>query len=266
MRSAWQHRRVSDLSWTGRVDDRILILWATPRSTSTAFEWMMRMRGDFVCLHEPFGLAYYKGEDRRTTRPEENLPEPGRTYASTWQQILDARQGGRVFSKDFPNYIMHMADGRFLDHFQHTFLVRDPAKVLTSMYNHWKEFTMEEASFEDLHRMFDLVTERYGEIPPVIDSDDLLEDAPGIVKAYCDAVGIEFMPEALEWEEGDRAEVRWYGGRWHDSLAASSGLRRQVTEYQAQIDEVPFLQEMYESCKPHYDAIARHRLRAARPG
>ena len=39
----------------------IYILWATPRSTSTAFEWMMRMRGDMACFHEPFGEAWYQG-------------------------------------------------------------------------------------------------------------------------------------------------------------------------------------------------------------
>lgn len=38
----------------------IYILWATPRSTSTAFEWMMRMRGDMACFHEPFGEACYR--------------------------------------------------------------------------------------------------------------------------------------------------------------------------------------------------------------
>ncbi len=36
----------------------IIVLWATPRSTSTAFEWMMRMRGDLACFHEPFGEAW----------------------------------------------------------------------------------------------------------------------------------------------------------------------------------------------------------------
>jgi len=39
------------------------VLWATPRSTSTAFEWMMRMRGDMTCFHEPFGEAWYKGDE-----------------------------------------------------------------------------------------------------------------------------------------------------------------------------------------------------------
>ena len=221
----------------------------------------MRMRGDFVCLHEPFGPAYYRGEDRRTTRPDENPPDPGRTYASTWREIKAARASGRVFSKDFPNYIMHIADDVFLDHFQHTFLIRDPAKVLASMYNQWDEFTMDEAAFESLHRMFDLVVERYDDIPPVIDSDDLLADAAGMVRSYCDAVGIDFIPAALEWEQGERAEVRWYGGEWHDSLQSSTGLQRQNTQYRAGIEDVAFLQEMYARCKPHYDALAAHKLR-----
>ena len=42
---------------------KIVALWAVPRSTSTAFEWMMRQRGDIACLHEPFGEAWYQGED-----------------------------------------------------------------------------------------------------------------------------------------------------------------------------------------------------------
>ena len=45
------------------IDHPIHALWATPRSTSTAFEWMMRMRGDLACFHEPFGEAWYQGDD-----------------------------------------------------------------------------------------------------------------------------------------------------------------------------------------------------------
>ena len=177
---------------------------------------MMRQRGDFVCLHEPFGPAYYRGVDRRTTRLDENPLDPAISYASTWSGIKSARKDGRVFSKDFPNYIMWMASGEFLDEFQHTFLIRDPAKVLASMYNQWPDFTMDEASFEDQHKMFNRVVERYGEVPPVVDSDDLLSDPHGIVEAYCKAVGIPFLPAALEWEPGEREDVRWYGGRWPD--------------------------------------------------
>lgn len=213
-----------------------------------------------MCLHEPFGPAYYRGADRRTTRPDENELEPDRTYNSTWGEIQGARRFGRVFSKDFPNYIMHLVDPDFLDAFQHTFLIRDPAKALASMYNQWDEFTMDEAGYEALHEMFRIVSDRYGTVPPIIDSDDLLDDTPGVVRAYCEAVGLEFKPEAMEWDEGDRNEVRWYGGGWHDSLQASTGLSRQQTQYKATIADVPFLQDMYARCQPLYDELHSHRM------
>lgn len=37
----------------------IIFLWAHPRSMSTAIERIMRERGDFDCLHEPFLHYYY---------------------------------------------------------------------------------------------------------------------------------------------------------------------------------------------------------------
>ena len=35
-----------------------------------------------------------------------------------------------------------------------------------------------------------------GVLPPVIDSDDLLENPAAMTAAFCDAVGIPFLPEA----------------------------------------------------------------------
>ncbi|NES03166.1 MAG: sulfotransferase family protein, partial [Okeania sp. SIO2F4] len=46
---------------------KVLALWTTFRSTSTAFENMMCKRGDFLVFHEPFSLSYYKSPERRNT-------------------------------------------------------------------------------------------------------------------------------------------------------------------------------------------------------
>ena len=87
---------------------QILVLWATPRSTSTAFEWMMRMRGDLTCFHEPFGEAWYQGEDARWPRIQADSERiAGLTFDSVWQTLRDAASQGPVFSKDFPHYIEH---------------------------------------------------------------------------------------------------------------------------------------------------------------
>ena len=78
------------------------------------------------------------------------------------------------------------------------FLIRDPAKVATSMAKHWPDFVLKESAFVEQRALFDRLADKLGEAPPVIDSDDLLENPQGIVEAYCSAVGIPYIPEASD--------------------------------------------------------------------
>jgi len=243
---------------------KILALWATPRSTSTAFEWMMRMRGDMTCFHEPFGEAWYQGEDARWPRIRPESPRtPGLSFAGVWAELQAAASKGPVFSKDFPHYIEHLWSDDFLDHFSHSFLIRDPARVATSMYKHWPDFVLKEIAFVEQRELFDRLADRHGEAPPVIDSDDLLEDPQGIVEAYCKAVGIPYLEAALSWEPGKRDEVSWYdGGSWHANLRDSDGLKPQSRSY-LDISEAPErVKEIYDIVLPHYQHLHRHRLDA----
>ena len=183
--------------------DRIIVLWAVPRSTSTAFEWMIRQRGDMTCFHEPFGEAWYQGEDpvwpRLTT---DSKRTPGLTLQSVMDKLLAAAECGPVFSKDFPHYVDHMWDAAFLSKFTHSFLIRAPAKTITSMYDKWPDFHEKEVGFAEQRALFELIQDRDGTPPPVLDSDDLLEDPDSMVEAWCDAVGIPFVQEALSWKPG----------------------------------------------------------------
>ncbi len=243
---------------------KILALWATPRSTSTAFEWMMRMRSDMTCFHEPFGEWWYQGEGARWPRIKPDSPRtPGLTFESVWHNLRAAAEKGPVFSKDFPHYIEHMWTDEFLSYFNHSFLIRDPAKVATSMYKHWPDFVLKETAFVEQHELFDRLSAQQGKPPPVIDSDDLLEDPHGIVEAYCRAVGIPFIPEALSWEPGARDEVSWYdGGSWHGNLRMSDGLKPQPRRYIDISDAPDRVKEIYETVLPHYEALHQHRLQA----
>lgn len=239
---------------------KILVLWAVPRSTSTAFEKMMSGRGDHTCLHEPFGEVWYLGEDRRVPRPNDTPPPAGLNFASVWRNMQAIAQAGPVFCKDFPHYIMHMCDDAFLDCFQHTFLIRNPEKVLPSMYKHWPNFVLEETGFAEQRSLFDRLCDKYGRVPPVVDSDDLLNDPHGVTEAYCEACNIPFMAEALEWGQGDRKAYSWYdGGSWHENLELSTGLKPQKRDY-VPIDHDPRVFEIYQQCLPHYEAMKAHKM------
>ena len=242
---------------------RILALWAVPRSTSTAFEWMMRQRGDMDCLHEPFGEAWYQGEDPLWPRFRDgDKTTPGLTLESVWQDIQSRAAQRPVFLKDFPHYINHMWTPAFLSQMTHAFLIRDPAKTISSMYDKWPDFDETEVGFPEQRALFDLLWALTGSPPPVIDSDDLLEAPEAMVEAFCKAVGIPFLPHALTWEPGGNpADHSWWdGGSFHHNLARSSGLKAQARRYVEIADAPVRVQRVHRRMKPHYDHLYAHRI------
>ncbi len=249
---------------------KILALWATPRSTSTAFEWAMANRGDMTCHHEPYNEAYYYGEDRRHDRyfvADPSLkPTPGLTIRGVHERLVAEAAAGPVFVKDFGYSVMHMADDNFLDHFTHSFLIRNPEKVITSMHTRWPDIILPEIGFEELSVLFNRVAERTGKAPVVIDSDELLTDAAAGMAAYCEAVGIPFVPEALNWEAKTR-ERKTKNATWntdehgfHDSLKASKGLEPQKRDYPP-LSSSEDMMRLYRASLPHYEALYEHRLK-----
>ena len=243
---------------------KILALWAVPRSTSTAFEWMMRQRGDMECLHEPFGEAWYHGEEPLSPRTDENtVRNPGLSLESVYTKLKALATEQPVFIKDFPAYIDHMWYDDFLACFNHSFLIRDPAKTIESLYGRWPDVHFKEMGFQEQRQLFDILCDKYGAPPPVFDSDDLLENPPTMIERYCNAVDIPFMPEALSWEPGERDEVSWWdGGSFHDNLRNSDGFKAQPRRY-AQLDKLPKrARELYEMALPHYQHLYRHRITA----
>jgi hypothetical protein len=225
---------------------------------------MMRQRGDLDCLHEPFGEAWYQGEDPLWPRFRDgDKTTPGLTLDSVWRDILARADKGAVFLKDFPHYINHMWTPEFLAHFTHAFLIRDPAKTITSIYDKWPDFDELEVGFPEQRALFDLLTALNGAPPPVIDSDDLLEAPASMVEAFCNAVQLPFLPDALSWAPGGdpSAHSWWDGGSFHANLANSDGLKPQQRRYVELSDAPERVRQVHRRMKPHYDHLYHHRLR-----
>ncbi|MEM7275232.1 MAG: sulfotransferase family protein [Actinomycetota bacterium] len=241
----------------------ILALWAVPRSTSTAFEWMMRVRGDLSCWHEPFGEVWYQGDSPDWPRlGPDSIRTPGLTYGSRWAELQADAERGPVFIKDFPHYLDTLWSDDFFDHFTHSFLIRDPARTVTSMYRHWPDFDIRETGFAEQRRLFDELTVRHGAPPPLIDSDDLLADPAAVVEAWCAAVGIPWLPESLRWEPGPRDEVSWWdGGSFHENLRNSNGLMPQARTSIDLADAPQRVRDVHAELLPHYEHLRAHRIR-----
>ena len=225
----------------------------------------MRQRGDLDCLHEPFGEAWYQGEAPLWPRFKDGgKTTAGLTIDSVWRDITARARHKPVFLKDFPHYINHMWTPGFLGHFTHVFLIRDPAKTIRSLHHQWPDDDFElEVGFPEQRALYDLLTALHGVAPLVMDSDDILENPEAMISAFCKAVGIPFMPEALSWEAGAAESFTswWDGGSFHANLKKSTGLKPQPRNY-TEVADAPYrVQQMLRRMKPHYEHLHQHRLK-----
>ncbi|KIX07310.1 uncharacterized protein Z518_01963 [Rhinocladiella mackenziei CBS 650.93] len=139
-----------------------------------------------------------------------------------------------------------------------TFLIRDPHSSIPSYYRctippldemtGFYEFYPNEAGYDELRRFFDFTREAglvgtklagqsngivNGHISQpdtcVIDADDLLDDPEGILRAYCQSVGLDFSHDMLNWDndaDQERAKVafeKWKG--FHEDAIDSKDLK-----------------------------------------
>ncbi|MFC0105367.1 sulfotransferase-like domain-containing protein [Kibdelosporangium aridum] len=232
-----------------------IVLWAVPRSRSTAFLRIMIERGDLEVAHEPFSYLQVDG----------HYEFAGRRVSSTIE-LLDAMfevnaNERRVFAKDTSDYkyTQLLEDGRLFSDVVSTFMIREPKGAISSHYAMNPKATVDEYGFEYLHAIFEAVRSATGEVPLVIDGDDLVANPEATVRAYCERVGLEFKPEAMHWNPGE--QNKWQRTtRWHAEVAESSGLEARKPKQRETPDTNEHLRRIAEHHQPFYDALARHRI------
>jgi hypothetical protein len=231
-------------------------LWAVPRSVSTALERVFVERGDFKVFHEPFSVSYYYSPGRRSERfaATETKQEYG------YEEILDLMLGVEekpVYFKDMAYHVAAVMDDEFVSRFTNTFIIREPAPVISSLSSFWPDFTLEETGYEKQHRLFELAVQN-GEDPAVVDAAYLTADPAATIRAYCEKLGVPFMPESLSWEPGEVPEWEMWT-EWHEEVQDSTGIKREPLEDDTGVPAG--LESVYESCLPYYEELHARRVR-----
>ena len=224
----------------------------------------MLERGDMTTLHEPFLYLYYV-HDARKRLPHLDIDRrrPG-SYEDIRSMVLDAALTRTVFVKDMCYYVVDRIhrDVDFIRRMTSTFLVRDPAQAIPSYHRLDPGVTLEEIGYEAQYRCFERIAEVTGRTPVVIDAADLAADPAGTLRAYCRALELPFVPEALEWDAELPPAWRDVSG-WHADLAGSTGIVRPRSPDGPGLDAAPHLRDYYEYHAPFYERIRAHRLAPA---
>lgn len=249
----------------------VIILWAHPRSMSTALERIMRERGDCRCLHEPFMYYYYLHLGKRVFPHFDAEPDQPTTFGDIVAMMRAESSGTTVFAKDMAYYVIP----EILEHpelardFRHVFLIRDPRRSLMSYYRLDPDFQRDEAGLEAQWRLFRWLTKLTGKTPPVVRAEDIQADSRGVVGALWKNLDLPFVESAFSWQAGSVPDDWQQVETWHQGTLKHGGISRDSradAEIQAEFDglcaEAPFLGDYYRHHWPFYLELSAHAIRA----
>jgi hypothetical protein len=235
----------------------VFALWSAPRARSTAFFRSMLERGDMVAVHEPFSDLAGLGETDVDGRPFDSP-----VALLTW--LCDQTHDVNMFLKDTADHRHHevLGNRRFLAEARHAFLIRRPEEIAASFYAVEPDMRIDSIGLETLHKLHTAVRDAGGPRPVVLDSDDLVARPEATMAAYCAAVGLPFIPEALTWEPGERSEWR-RSARWHVDVSASSGFASREHTYSRSVENSDELARFAAHHLPFYELLHAQRLNVA---
>jgi hypothetical protein len=168
-------------------------------------------------------------------------------------------EGKTIFyQKHMAHHLLPNIDRGWLESVRNCFLIRDPREMLTSLTQKLPEPTLADTGLPQQVEIFERVRETTGDVPPVIDAKDVLEDPETILGLLCEVLAVPFTRDMLSWPAGRRETDGIWAKYWYHAVEASTGFHA----YRPKPDPVPDrLAAVYEECLGYYDVLSRHRLR-----
>jgi len=111
---------------------------------------------------------------------------------------IQSPQTPLIFVKEIAFEMLPYIDYSFFQTVTNTFLIRPPHETIASIYKGGRiVFTEEEFGFTALETIFEIVTEKLGYEPIVVETNHFCSQPQDILNRYCDRIGVEFEPIML---------------------------------------------------------------------
>ncbi len=248
----------------------IIILWAHPRSMSTAIERIMRERGDLDCLHEPFLRYYYLHRSSKPLPLFDSEQDHPVDYAGIRDLILRRAEDSALFIKDMSYYVIPeiLQDREFCTRIRHCFLLRNPMRAIMSYYRLDNSVSLDEIGIEAQWRHFQGLQALGIEDSLVLEAEAVQADPVASMRRFWQALGLENIERALRWDDSSTPSDWQYVDGWHQAVSASRGIRAQTPRDQQRIEdefeqmcrEAPRLADYLQHHLPFYQRLLEHSL------
>lgn len=264
------------------LECRKVALWYIPHCLHTAIARSLTTTPNTHGLFEYFSTAATMGPEAIYRPPyiQNNLINPKFTYELVKSYVESSHNGRNFVLITDPAYAIDPTKYDKLPRgFQHTFIIRHPAKVFAA----WERMVRSTRHGElqlhmpkgdcfkesrDLHRH---VTEVLKQPSIVVDADDLIAQPALIIQLYCNTLGLPFTESMLSWDVLDNIPMNWhipdeffkerniFG--WQKNLFESTGLRAGVPQTVNWDDLSPEVCHYAAKNMPYYNELYKVRIR-----
>ncbi len=237
-----------------------IAMWSGPRNISTAMMRSFAARADCAVSDEPFYGAFLKESGEDHPLGKETIAD----MDCDWQSILRTQAGEAPdgqpiwYQKHMPHHMVGPVDIADMPDHRHAFLIRAPERVVASYKAKNELRSPEMLGFAQVRAYFEREADRTGKMPPVVDSDGILDNPGGVLEALCIALGIMWDPAMLSWKTGPHPTDGLWGAHWYDKVNASTGFgppRGDLPELTGEYRKTA------EACREDYEFMCKYVIR-----
>ena len=236
-------------------------MWSGPRNISTAMMRSFENRPDTEVVDEPFYARWLTSSGIHHPYRDETLSAypTGFDDVVSWVNTPASPPATIRFHKHIAFHIDNNTPLDWLSAHRGFALIRDPASMAASYARKFEDLTPIVESYRIVRR----VAHHYAHENrafPIVSSEDILADPENILTKLCEALGIPFLPQMLNWPAGPRKSDGPWGPHWYDAVNKSTG-------FTAPTDDAPRAKmpahaaAAAKACQQDYDFLRAQRLR-----
>ena len=238
---------------------KAICLWSGPRNVSTALMYSFAQRSDTRVVDEPLYGHFLRVTGTIHPGSDEVMAAVNCDGDAVMRELL-AGEGDPgpdiLFMKQMAHHLVDI-DQSFMQRAQNIFLIRDPRQMLPSLTIQMPHAKLADTGLETQWHLYRGLTDA-GQQPAILDSRELLLDPGTVLQKLCAHLEIPYTDDMLSWPAGARPEDGIWAHHWYHAVHRSTGFSVEVAK-----ENFPErLEPLLAQCKPWYDKLYEHAIRA----